>query len=64
MAKTFAPQVAHFVTDRAIQIFGGYGFIKEYPVERYYRDARICSIYEGTDEMQRMTIARQLLKGG
>jgi butyryl-CoA dehydrogenase len=62
MAKLYAAQTAHFVTDRAIQIFGGYGYVKDYPLERYYRDARICGIYEGTDEMQRMTIARQLLK--
>jgi alkylation response protein AidB-like acyl-CoA dehydrogenase len=61
MAKLLAPEVALFVTDRAIQIHGGYGYVKDYPVERYFRDARICGIYEGTDEMQRMTIARNLL---
>ena len=61
MAKLIAPQVAMFVCDRAIQIHGGCGYVKDYPVERYFRDARICSIYEGTDEMQRMTIARDLL---
>jgi len=61
MAKLLASEVAMFVCDRAIQIHGGYGYVKEYPVERYFRDARICGIYEGTDEMQRMTIARSLL---
>lgn len=61
MAKLIAPKVAMFVCDRAIQIHGGCGYVKDYPVERYFRDARICSIYEGTDEMQRMTIARDLL---
>jgi len=64
MAKVFAPQAALFVADKAVQIFGGYGYIKEYPIERYFRDVRICSIYEGTDEMQRMTIARQLMQEG
>lgn len=62
MAKLFAPEVALFVTTKAIQIYGGYGYVKEYPLERYFRDARICSIYEGTDEMQHMTIARQLMR--
>jgi alkylation response protein AidB-like acyl-CoA dehydrogenase len=50
------------VTNKAVQIFGGYGYSKEYPVERYLRDAKITEIYEGTSEMQRMTIARQLMK--
>ncbi|MFC2002640.1 acyl-CoA dehydrogenase [Chloroflexota bacterium] len=62
MAKVYAPEVAMFVTSKAIQIHGGYGYIKEYPLERYFRDARICGIYEGTDEMQRMTIARHLMR--
>ena len=62
MAKVFASEVAMFVTNKAIQIFGGYGYVKEYPLERYLRDAKITEIYEGTSEMQRMTIARQLLK--
>jgi butyryl-CoA dehydrogenase len=61
MAKLFAAGVAMFVTDKAIQIYGGYGYIKDYPLERYFRDARITSIYEGTDEMQRMTIAKRLI---
>ena len=61
MAKVFAAEMAMFVTTKAIQIYGGYGFVKEYPLERYFRDARITEIYEGTSEMQRMTIARRLL---
>jgi butyryl-CoA dehydrogenase len=60
MAKLMAPEVALFVCDRAIQILGGYGYVQDYPVERYFRDARICAIYEGTDEMQKMTIAKNL----
>ena len=64
MAKVFAPEVAMFVTTKAIQIFGGYGYTKDYPLERYFRDAKICGIYEGTDEMQRMTIARALVGKG
>ena len=50
------------MTDLAIQIHGGYGYVKEYPVERYYRDARITRIYEGTSEVQRMVIADQILR--
>ena len=64
MAKFFAPEVAMLVTTKAIQIFGGYGYVKDYPMERYFRDARITGIYEGTDEMQRMTIARSLIREG
>jgi len=63
MAKVFAAEEAMFVTSKAIQIHGGYGYIKDYPLERYFRDAKITEIYEGTSEMQRMTIARQLLRG-
>jgi butyryl-CoA dehydrogenase len=62
MAKVFAPEVSMFVTTKAMQIYGGYGYIKEHPMERYFRDARITGIYEGTDEMQRMTIAKHLLR--
>lgn len=62
MAKVFAPEVAMFVTTKAIQIYGGYGYVKDYPLERYFRDAKITGIYEGTDEMQRMTIARNLIR--
>jgi len=63
MAKVFAAETAMSVTTRAVQIHGGYGYTKDYPVERYFRDAKITEIYEGTSEMQRMTIARQLLRG-
>ncbi len=62
MAKVFAAEVSSMVTNKAIQIYGGYGYVKEYPLERYLRDAKITEIYEGTSEMQRMTIARQLMK--
>lgn len=62
MAKLFASDVANKVTNEAVQIHGGYGYIKEYVVERLYRDAKITQIYEGTNEIQRVVIARQLLK--
>ena len=62
MAKVFAAEAAMSVTTKAVQIHGGYGYTKDYPVERYFRDAKITEIYEGTSEMQRMTIARQLLR--
>ncbi|MHB8086108.1 MAG: acyl-CoA dehydrogenase [Dehalococcoidia bacterium] len=60
MAKLFAGEVSSFVTNKAVQIHGGYGYCRDYPVERYLRDAKITEIYEGTSEMQRMTIARAL----
>jgi alkylation response protein AidB-like acyl-CoA dehydrogenase len=62
MAKLFASQVAMDVTVEAVQIHGGYGFVKEYHVERMMRDAKITQIYEGTSEIQRIVIARELLK--
>ncbi len=61
MAKLFASETSHRVTHRAIQIFGGYGYTKEYPVERFYRDARITEIYEGTSEIQRLVISSNTL---
>jgi alkylation response protein AidB-like acyl-CoA dehydrogenase len=61
MAKLFASEMATQVTGEAIQIFGGYGFIKDYPVEKYYRDVKLLTIGEGTSEIQRMVIARELL---
>jgi alkylation response protein AidB-like acyl-CoA dehydrogenase len=61
MAKLYASETAVRVTGRAVQIHGGYGYVKEYPVERAYRDARICTIGEGTSEIQRLVIARLLL---
>jgi alkylation response protein AidB-like acyl-CoA dehydrogenase len=60
-AKLFASETARRQTGEAIQIFGGYGYTKEFPVERYYRDAKITEIYEGTSEIQRMVIARSIL---
>lgn len=63
MAKVYASEAATWVAHQALQIHGGYGYMKEYPVERYYRDARVTEIYEGTSEMQRIVIARGLLKG-
>jgi alkylation response protein AidB-like acyl-CoA dehydrogenase len=60
-AKLFASEVARRQTAEAIQVFGGYGYTKEFPVERYYRDAKITEIYEGTSEIQRLVIARSIL---
>ncbi len=62
MAKLFASEMAVRVCDEALQIHGGYGFIKDYPVEKFYRDVKLCTIGEGTSEIQRLVIARQLLK--
>ncbi|MBY0450069.1 MAG: acyl-CoA dehydrogenase [Cyanobacteria bacterium] len=63
MAKLFASEVAMKASSLAIQIHGGYGYTKDFPVERYYRDAKLCEIGEGTSEIQRMVIARHILKG-
>lgn len=62
MAKYFASEVAVSVANEAVQIFGGYGFTKDYPVEKFYRDAKLCTIGEGTSEIQKVVIARELLK--
>jgi butyryl-CoA dehydrogenase len=64
MAKLFASETAMRVTTDAIQVHGGYGFIKEYQVERHFRDAKITQIYEGTSQIQKLVIARHLLAGG
>ena len=63
MCKLLASETAMFVTTEAVQIFGGYGYVKEYPVEKLFRDAKITEIYEGTSEIQRIVIARELLAG-
>ncbi|MDX6436382.1 MAG: hypothetical protein QOK34_1216, partial [Gaiellaceae bacterium] len=60
MAKLFASDNAMFVTLEAIQVLGGYGYVNEYPVERMMRDAKITQIYEGTNEIQRVVIARSM----
>lgn len=62
MAKLFASEVSNRAADRAVQIHGGYGYVDEFPVERYLRDARVQTIYEGTSEIQRVVIAREILK--
>src|SRR5579863_1254721 len=62
MAKLFASEIAVRATNEAVQIHGGNGFIKDYPVEKFYRDVKLCTIGEGTSEIQRLVIARQLLK--
>ena len=62
MSKLFAADIAMDVTTEAVQIFGGYGYTRDYPVERYMRDAKITQIYEGTNEIQRSVIAGYLLK--
>jgi alkylation response protein AidB-like acyl-CoA dehydrogenase len=62
MAKWYASDVAMKVTTDAVQVLGGYGYVREYPVERMMRDAKITQIYEGTNQIQRMVIANQILK--
>jgi alkylation response protein AidB-like acyl-CoA dehydrogenase len=62
MAKLFASQMAERVVSDALQIHGGYGYVEDFPVERIYRDVRVCRIYEGTSDVQRMLIARELLR--
>ena len=62
MAKLYASEIAMRTTTKAIQIHGGYGYIKDYPVERFFRDAKVTEIYEGTSEIQRMVIAANLLR--
>ena len=62
MAKLYSSEAAEFVTSAAVELFGGYGYSKEYPVEKFYRDAKIGKIYEGTSFMQLNTIAKLLLR--
>jgi alkylation response protein AidB-like acyl-CoA dehydrogenase len=63
MAKLYASETAVRTSEQAVQVFGGYGFVKDYPVEKLYRDAKLCTIGEGTSEMQRLVISRELLRG-
>ena len=56
------PLIKKWIVDKALQLHGGYGYIREYPIERMYRDIRVTSIYEGTSEVQKMVIARDVLK--
>jgi alkylation response protein AidB-like acyl-CoA dehydrogenase len=62
MAKYFASEVAVKVATDAVQIFGGYGYTKDFPVEKYYRDSKLCTIGEGTSEIQKIVIAREVLR--
>jgi alkylation response protein AidB-like acyl-CoA dehydrogenase len=62
MAKLFTSEVAVRCANECVQIHGGYGFIKDYPAEKFYRDVKLCTIGEGTSEIQRLVIARQVLK--
>jgi len=62
MAKLFASETAVRVSEESVQIHGGYGYTKDYPAEKYWRDSKLCTIGEGTSEIQRMVIAKQLLK--
>ncbi|MBI2867950.1 MAG: acyl-CoA dehydrogenase, partial [Chloroflexi bacterium] len=62
MAKLYAIEEAMWVTTKAIQVFGGYGYFREAAVQRYFRDAKVTEIYEGTSEVQRIIIGRDLLK--
>src|SRR5215469_9654552 len=62
MAKLYAGEVAVRVANECVQVHGGYGFIKEYPAEKFYRDVKLCTIGEGTSEIQRLVIAREILR--
>ena len=61
MAKLYASEMANRVTGQAIQIYGGYGYTREFPVERFYRDARVLTIYEGTSQIQKIVIANHVI---
>ena len=60
-AKLFASEIGVKVVDQALQVFGGYGYVKDFPAEKYFRDMKLCTIGEGTSEIQRLVIARELL---
>jgi alkylation response protein AidB-like acyl-CoA dehydrogenase len=62
MAKYYASEVAVKTANDAVQIYGGYGYIKDFPVEKHYRDAKLCTIGEGTSEIQKLVISREVLK--
>jgi alkylation response protein AidB-like acyl-CoA dehydrogenase len=62
MAKLYASEIAVEVANDAVQIFGGYGYTKDFPVEKFYRDAKLCTIGEGTSEIQKLVISRAVLK--
>jgi alkylation response protein AidB-like acyl-CoA dehydrogenase len=61
-AKLYASEVCVSVSSEAVQIFGGYGFTKDYPVEKFYRDSKLCTIGEGTSEIQKLVISREILR--
>ena len=62
MAKMFSSETCVKIANEAVQIHGGYGYIKEFPVEKFYRDSKLCTIGEGTTEIQKLVIARNILK--
>jgi alkylation response protein AidB-like acyl-CoA dehydrogenase len=62
MAKYYAAEVSVKVANEAVQVFGGYGYTKDFPVEKFYRDAKLCTIGEGTSEIQKVVISREVLK--
>jgi alkylation response protein AidB-like acyl-CoA dehydrogenase len=62
MAKYYASEVSVFCSNEAVQIFGGYGYTKDFPVEKFYRDCKLCTIGEGTSEIQKLVISRAVLK--
>ncbi len=62
MAKLYASEIAVEIANDAVQIFGGYGYTKDFPVEKFYRDAKLCTIGEGTSEIQKLVISREILK--
>jgi alkylation response protein AidB-like acyl-CoA dehydrogenase len=64
MAKLYASEAANRACYKAVQILGGYGYTEDFPVERYARDARVTTLYEGTSEIQRLVIARELIRSG